>query len=78
MPGERIAVGLSVVSQVGILEDVGLVVWEYCWECVEAEVQPMEPVEGAVGASSGLVLGEASRCGVLVKGVHGQSKELVV
>ena len=70
-------VGLSVVSQVGIWEDVGLVVWGYCWECVEAEVQPVEPVEGAVGASSGLVLGEASRCGVWVKGVRDQSKELV-
>ncbi len=77
MPGERIAVGLSVVSQVGIWEDVGLLVWGYFRECVEAEVQPVEPVEGAVGTSSGLVLGEASQCGVWVKGVHGQSEELV-
>ena len=78
MPGESIAVGLSVVSQVGIWEDVGLVVWGYCWECVEAEVQPVAPVEGAVGASLGLVLGEASRFEVWVKGVRDPSKELVV
>jgi len=75
-PGERIAVGLSVVSQVGIWEDVGLVVWRYCWECAEAEVQLVEMVEGAVGVSSGL-LGEVSRCGVWVKGVRDQSEELV-
>jgi len=70
-------VGLSVDSLVGIWEDVGWVVWGYCWEFVEAEVQPVEPVEGAVGASPGLVLGEASRCGVWVKGVRGQSEEHV-
>ena len=31
--------------------------------CAEAEVQLVEPVEGAVGVSSGLVLGVVSRCG---------------
>ena len=48
--------GLSVVSQVGTWEDVGLVVWGYCSECAEAEVQPVALVEGVVGASSGLLL----------------------